>query len=151
MTTTTADSLAVIIHGKHQNGDDTVRYVKSLYSRGNMVISHFKTCSASIRVKLFRSFYQSINSIRISVLRWPLIIYTKIIWYFKGGKICLQFMSIIILIHFTDWFAKKRYSFIILTLALDGRRYLISIFYILFMCVIYFTVSYVYMEFYILK
>ena len=48
--------LGVIIHDKHQDDDDIMRYVKSLYSRGNMLISRFKTCSSSIKVKLFRSF-----------------------------------------------------------------------------------------------
>jgi len=40
----------------HQDDDDIMRYVKSLYSRGNMLINRFKTCSSSIKVKLFRSF-----------------------------------------------------------------------------------------------
>ena len=35
--------LGVIIHDKHQDDDDIMRYVKSLYSRGNMIISRFKT------------------------------------------------------------------------------------------------------------
>ena len=49
--------LGVNIHDKHQDDDDDImRYVKSLYSRGNMLISRFKTCSSSIKVKLFRSF-----------------------------------------------------------------------------------------------
>ena len=50
--------LGVIIHDKHQNDDDDdiIRYVKSLYSRGNMLISRFKICSSSIKVKLFRLF-----------------------------------------------------------------------------------------------
>ena len=48
--------LGVIIHDKHQDDDDDImRYVKSLYSRGNMRISHFKTSSFSIKVKLFRT------------------------------------------------------------------------------------------------
>ena len=49
--------LGVIIHDKHQDDDDDImRYVKSLYSRGNVLISRFKTCSSSrfIKVKLFR-------------------------------------------------------------------------------------------------
>jgi len=35
---------------------DDVPYAKSLYSRGNMLISRFKPCSSSIKVKSFRSF-----------------------------------------------------------------------------------------------
>ena len=48
--------LGVIIHDKHEDDDDIMRHVKSLYSRGNMLISRFKTCSFSIKLKLFRSF-----------------------------------------------------------------------------------------------
>jgi len=50
--------LSVIIHDKHQDDDDDdiMRYVKSLYSRGNILISRFKTCYSCIKVKLFRSF-----------------------------------------------------------------------------------------------
>ena len=35
--------LGVIIHDKHQHDDNNMRYVKSFYSRGNMLISRFKT------------------------------------------------------------------------------------------------------------
>ena len=45
--------LGVLIHGKHQDDDDIMRYVKSLYSEENMLISRFKTCSSSIKVELF--------------------------------------------------------------------------------------------------
>ena len=47
--------LGVIIHDKHQDDDDddNMRYVKSLYSRGNVLINRFKTCSSSIKVTSF--------------------------------------------------------------------------------------------------
>ena len=73
---TSTNYLGVIIQDKDQDDDDIMRYVKSLYSRGNMLISHFKTCSSSIKVKLFNSLAmpmavicgQRINSIHVSVL-----------------------------------------------------------------------------------
>jgi len=42
--------LGVIIHDKHQDDDDDdiMTYVKSLYSRGSILISRFKTGSSSI-------------------------------------------------------------------------------------------------------
>ena len=50
--------LDVILYDKHQDDDYIIimRYVKSLYSKGNMLISRFKTCSSNIKVKLFRAF-----------------------------------------------------------------------------------------------
>jgi len=38
--------LGVIIHDKHQDDDDIMSCVKSLYSRGNMLTSLSKTCSS---------------------------------------------------------------------------------------------------------
>ena len=69
--------LGIIIHDKHQDDDDIMRYVKSLYSRGNMLISRFKTCSSSIKVKYLDHsvampmsviYGQRINNIYISML-----------------------------------------------------------------------------------
>jgi len=45
--------LGETIHDKHQDDDDIIRYVK-LYSGENILISRFKTCYPSIKVKLFR-------------------------------------------------------------------------------------------------
>ena len=115
--------LGVIIHDKHQDDDDIMRYVKSLYSRGNMLISRFKTCSSSIKVKLFRSFlcnaygchlwstYKQYTYKRVVVAFNN--IYRKLfgILRWEGTCVCLQFMSIIILIHLGCWFAK---TFIVL-------------------------------------
>ena len=48
--------LGVIIHNKHEDSDDIVRHVKSLNSRGNKLISRFKSYSSSVKVKLVCSF-----------------------------------------------------------------------------------------------
>jgi len=81
--------LGVIIHDKHQ--DDDMKYVKSIYSRGNMLISCFKTCSSSSKVQLFRSFFCNAYGCHL----WSMYKqYThkrvvvafniqKIVWYFK--------------------------------------------------------------------
>ena len=43
--------LGVIIHDTHQDDDDIMRYLKSSYSRENMLIGRFKISSFSIKVK----------------------------------------------------------------------------------------------------
>lgn len=48
--------LGTMISDKCVDDDDIFRQVKSIYARGNMLISRFRTCSDDVKLKLFRSF-----------------------------------------------------------------------------------------------
>ena len=77
--------LGVIIHDKHDDDDDDdiMRYAKTLDSKGNMLISRFKTCSSRIKVKLFRPFLCNAHGCHLwstykqYTYKWPLLIETE--------------------------------------------------------------------------
>ena len=51
--------LGVIVNDKLDDDDDIMRHVKSLYARGNMLISRFRKCSDEVKTKLFKSFFSN--------------------------------------------------------------------------------------------
>ena len=51
-----AKYLGVLISDKLNDDDDIFRQVKSLYARGNVLISRFRCCSDDVKLKLFRYF-----------------------------------------------------------------------------------------------
>ena len=51
--------LGVIVNNKLDDDDDIMRHVKSLYARGNMLISRFRKCSDEVKTKLFKSFFSN--------------------------------------------------------------------------------------------
>ena len=58
--------LGIIIHDKHQDDDDIMRYVKSLYSRGDILINRLKTCSS---IKLFGILKgESVSAIYVKII-----------------------------------------------------------------------------------
>ena len=52
--------LGVIANDKLDDDDDIMRHVKSLYARGNMLISRFRKCSDEVKTKLFKSFFSNV-------------------------------------------------------------------------------------------
>ena len=57
---TSCKYLGVVISNGMRDDDDIMRHVRSLYTRGNMLISRFKTCSHEVKVKLFKSFLSNV-------------------------------------------------------------------------------------------
>ena len=51
---TSCKYLGIVISNGMRDVDDIMRHVRSLYTRGNMLISRFKTCSHEVKVKLFK-------------------------------------------------------------------------------------------------
>ena len=51
--------LGIIVHEKLDDEEDIMRHVKSLYARGNMLISRFRKCSDEVKTKLFKSFFSN--------------------------------------------------------------------------------------------
>ena len=51
--------LGVIVNDKLDDDDDIMKHVKSLYARGNMLISRFRKCSDEVKSKLFKSFFSN--------------------------------------------------------------------------------------------
>ena len=51
--------LGVVIDRNLDDDDDIRRHVKSLYTRGNILISRFRFCSEDVKLKLFRSFLRN--------------------------------------------------------------------------------------------
>jgi len=48
--------LGIFIQDKREDDDDIMRHVKSLYTRGNILINRFRACSFDVKIQLFRSF-----------------------------------------------------------------------------------------------
>jgi hypothetical protein len=48
--------LGVVVNDNLHDDEDILRHVKSVYARGNMLISRFRHCSDDVKLKLFKSF-----------------------------------------------------------------------------------------------